>query len=102
MPKQIKIVTFINDREGREQGEEELARLVNEGYKIKAAGGGTGAEMVWGFVILQRHTDEIRETKSLLQIALEDDDDEEETSPSPVDETRKTDASSDDNAAASA
>ncbi|MEM9952637.1 MAG: hypothetical protein AAFV93_16240 [Chloroflexota bacterium] len=58
MAKQIKIVTFINDREGREQGEEELARLVNEGWEIKTSGGGTGAEMVWGFVILQREVDD--------------------------------------------
>lgn len=54
MAKEVKIVTFINDREGREQGEEELTRLVNESWKIKAAGGGQGAEMVWGFVILER------------------------------------------------
>lgn len=57
MAKEIKIVTFINDREGREQGEEELTRMVNEGYVIVAAGGGTGADMVWGFVILQRDND---------------------------------------------
>jgi hypothetical protein len=56
MAKEIKIVTFINDREGREQGENELSRLVNEGYEIVSSGGGTGAEMVWGFVILQRET----------------------------------------------
>ena len=54
MAKEVKLVTFINDREGREQGEEELTRLVNEGYEIKSAGGGTGADMVWGFVVLQR------------------------------------------------
>lgn len=58
MAKKVKIVTFINDREGREQGEEELTRLVNEGYSITTAGGGTGAEMVWGFVILERETNE--------------------------------------------
>ncbi|MGJ3240963.1 MAG: hypothetical protein ACFE0Q_19800 [Anaerolineae bacterium] len=57
MAKEIKIVTFINDREGREQGEVELARLVNEGWEIKTSGGGQGAEMVWGFVILQREKD---------------------------------------------
>lgn len=56
MAKEVKIVTFINDREGREQGEEELTRLVNEGYEIKSSGGGTGAEMVWGFVVLQKET----------------------------------------------
>ena len=55
MPQEVKIVTFINDREGREQGEEELTRLVNEGWDIRSSGGGQGAEMVWGFVILQRH-----------------------------------------------
>ena len=58
MKKEIKIVTFINDREGREQGEEELTRLVNEGYEIVGSGGGTGAEMVWGFVILQREVED--------------------------------------------
>lgn len=58
MAKEVKIVTFINDREGREQGEEELTRLVNEGYEIAGSGGGTGAEMVWGFVILQREVEE--------------------------------------------
>ena len=55
MAKEVKIVTFINDREGRTQGEEELTRLVNEGWDIKTSGGGQGAEMVWGFVILERN-----------------------------------------------
>jgi hypothetical protein len=58
MAKEIKIVTFINDREGREQGEEELTRLVNEGWDIRSSGGGSGADMVWGFVILQREVEE--------------------------------------------
>lgn len=58
MAKEVKIVTFINDREGREQGEEELTRLVNEGYDLKTAGGGTGADMVWGFVILERENED--------------------------------------------
>jgi hypothetical protein len=58
MAKEIKIVTFINDREGREQGEEELTRLVNEGWDIRSSGGGSGADMVWGFVILQREVTE--------------------------------------------
>lgn len=57
MAKEIKIVTFIDDREGREDGEKELTRLVNEGWEIKSAGGGSGAGLVWGFVILQRETD---------------------------------------------
>jgi len=57
MAKEVKIVTFINDREGREEGEKELTRLVNEGYQITTSGGGTGAEMVWGFVILLRDVD---------------------------------------------
>jgi len=59
MAKEVKIVTFINDREGREEGEKELTRLVNEGYTIVTSGGGTGAEMVWGFVILQRDVDKV-------------------------------------------
>ena len=58
MAKEVKIVTFINDREGREQGESELTRLVNEGWQIITSGGGQGAEMVWGFVILQREIDD--------------------------------------------
>jgi hypothetical protein len=52
--KEVKIVSFINDREGREDAEKELTRLVNEGWVIISSGGGTGAELVWGFVILQR------------------------------------------------
>jgi hypothetical protein len=59
--KEIRIVTFINDREGREQGEEELTRMVNSGFLIKAAGGGTGADMVWGFVILEREVESLEE-----------------------------------------
>lgn len=54
MAKQVKVITFINDREGREDAEFQLTELVNEGWEIKAAGGGTGADMVWGFVILQQ------------------------------------------------
>ncbi len=54
MTQEIKIITFINDREGREDAEANLEHLINDGWDIKAAGGGTGAEMMWGFVILQR------------------------------------------------
>ena len=54
MAKEVKIFTFINDREGREEGEKELSRLVNEGYDIVTSGAGAGAELVWGIVILQR------------------------------------------------
>jgi hypothetical protein len=54
MTQEIKIITFINDREGREDAETSLEHLINDGWDIKAAGGGTGAEMMWGFVILQR------------------------------------------------
>lgn len=56
MASEIKIMTFINDREGREEGEKELTRLVNEGWQIVSSGGGTGADLMWGFVILQRET----------------------------------------------
>ena len=55
MAKEVKIVSFINDREGREDAEKELTRLVNEGWVIISSGGGTGADLVWGFVILQRN-----------------------------------------------
>jgi hypothetical protein len=58
MAQEVRIITFINDGEGRKQGEEELGLLVNQGYEIKAAGGGTGADMVWGFVILQREVED--------------------------------------------
>lgn len=58
MAQEVKIITFINDGEGRKQGEEELTLLINQGYEIKAAGGGTGADMVWGFVILQREVED--------------------------------------------
>jgi hypothetical protein len=54
MAKEVKIFTFINDREGREEGEKELTRLVNDGYEIVTSGAGSGADLVWGIVILQR------------------------------------------------
>lgn len=57
MAKEVKIMTFINDREGREEGERELSRLVNEGWVIMTSGGGPGADLMWGFVILQRDQD---------------------------------------------
>ncbi len=53
MAKKVKIVSFIDDREGREDGEKELERLVNEGWEIKSGGGGSGAGLVWGFIVLQ-------------------------------------------------
>lgn len=56
MAKEVKIFTFINDREGREEGEKELSRLVNEGYDIITSGAGSGADLLWGIVILQRDT----------------------------------------------
>jgi hypothetical protein len=58
MTKEVKIVTFIDDREGREDGERELTRLVNEGWVIVTGGGGSGAGLVWGFVVLQKDTDD--------------------------------------------
>lgn len=51
---EVKIITFINQREGREDAEAELTELVNQGWEIKTAGGGHAAHMMWGFVILQR------------------------------------------------
>ena len=54
MAKKIKIVNFIDDREGREDAEKQLESLVNDGWEIKAAGGGNGAGLVWGFVVLQK------------------------------------------------
>ncbi len=54
MAKRIKIVNFIDDREGREDAEKQLEQLVNDRWEIKAAGGGNGAGLVWGFVVLQQ------------------------------------------------
>jgi hypothetical protein len=62
MAKQVKIVNFIDDREGREQAEVTLTDLVNEGWVIQAAGGGNAAGLLWGFVILQK--DDESEKKS--------------------------------------
>ena len=61
MAKEVKIFTFINDREGREEGEKELSRLVNEGYDIVTSGAGSGADLLWGIVILQRETNKADE-----------------------------------------
>ena len=58
MAKEVKIVTFIDDREGREDGESVLTELVNDGWEIKTSGGGSGAGLVWGFIVLQREADE--------------------------------------------
>ena len=58
MAKEVKIFTFINDREGREEGEKELSRLVNEGYEIVTSGAGSGADLLWGIVILQRESNQ--------------------------------------------
>ena len=52
--KEVKIVSFINDREGREDAEQTLTSMVNEGWVIVSSGGGSAAELVWGFVILQK------------------------------------------------
>lgn len=54
MAYEVKIIPFINDHDGRKDGEERLAALLNDGWEIKAAGGGTGSNMLWGFIILQR------------------------------------------------
>ena len=51
--KKVKIITFIDDREGREDAEIQLAELVNAGWYMVTAGGGGGAGLVWGFVVLQ-------------------------------------------------
>lgn len=57
MAKRVRIITFIDDREGREDGEAVLTDLVNQGYEIKAAGGGNAAGLLWGFVILEIDND---------------------------------------------
>lgn len=58
MAKKVKIVNFIDDREGREDAESQLEALVNDGWEIITAGGGNGAGLVWGFVILQKEVAE--------------------------------------------
>lgn len=59
MAKEVKIVTFINQREGREDAEKELTRMVNDGWTIISSGGGHAADMMWGFVILQQDNQDI-------------------------------------------
>ena len=54
MPKEVKIFSFIDDREGREEAEKQLAELVNADWKIISSGGGSAAGLLWGFVLLQR------------------------------------------------
>lgn len=51
--KKVKIITFIDDREGREDAEIQLGELINNGWVMVTAGGGGGAGLVWGFVVLQ-------------------------------------------------
>ena len=58
MAKQVKIFSFIDDREGREDAEKQLSDMVNNGWVIVSSGGGNAAGLLWGFVILQRETDE--------------------------------------------
>jgi hypothetical protein len=53
MTKAVRIVNFIDDREGREGAEEQLSILVNQGWEIKSAGGGNAAGLLWVVVILQ-------------------------------------------------
>lgn len=52
--KEVKIISFINDREGREDAEQTLTEMLNDGWVIVSSGGGNAAELMWGFVILQR------------------------------------------------
>ncbi len=54
MPKEIKIFSFIDDREGREDAEKQLTDMVNDGWAIVSSGGGNAAGLLWGFIILQR------------------------------------------------
>lgn len=54
MAKEVRIINFIDDREGREQAEMTLTEMVNTGWEIKAAGGGNAAGLLWGFVIMQK------------------------------------------------
>jgi hypothetical protein len=67
MAYEVKIVTFINDHDGRRDGEEVLTRLVNDGWEIKTAGGGTQSNMVWGFVILQRERRDVADQLERLE-----------------------------------
>ena len=50
----IRIVpVIVSNAENRGEAESELSRLIAEGWRIVAAGGGGGAGIV-GFVVLQR------------------------------------------------
>ena len=54
MAKEVKIFSFIDDREGREDAEKQLSEMVNDGWDIISSGGGNAAGLLWGFIILQR------------------------------------------------
>ncbi len=54
MAKEVKIFSFIDDREGREDAEKQLTEMVNDGWSIVSSGGGNAAGLLWGFIILQR------------------------------------------------
>ena len=54
MAKEVKIFSFIDDREGREDAEKQLSDMVNDGWDIISSGGGNAAGLLWGFIILQR------------------------------------------------
>lgn len=54
MAKEVKIFSFIDDREGRDDAEKQLTDMINDDWAIISSGGGNAAGLLWGFVILQR------------------------------------------------
>lgn len=55
MPKIVKILTFMDDKIGRDDAERRLTWMVNNGWEIKTAGGGGhDGSPIWGFVVLQK------------------------------------------------
>lgn len=60
MPKIVKILTFMDDKVGRERAEKELTWMVNDGWEIQTAGGGGHAGTpIWGFVVLQKDAPDV-------------------------------------------
>lgn len=65
MAKEIRIFSFIDDREGREDAEKQLTDMVNDGWDIISSGGGNAAGLLWGFIVLQREIKKKKQAKKV-------------------------------------
>ena len=71
MAKEVKIFSFIDDREGRDDAEKQLTDLVNDGWSIISSGGGNAAGLLWGFIVLQREAKNKKKKKQVKKVATE-------------------------------